>query len=187
MDLDPNSGVVVASICFFLQKTASILALKLSQLFRILLRSGEFLLEWRIVDVIPIPKSLLSAPVCNYRSISITLVLYKVFERLISLRFGRFLESSKVLPSHQYSYRKNLGTFDALLYIVNAGQMELEKGGELALIQIDFSAAFDRVNHGGLVFKLQEAGVGGMILKVFQFFFVTHYQNTLPHYHYQKH
>ena len=46
----------------------------------------------------------------------------------------------------------------------------LDRGGELTLVQIDFSAAFGRVNHGGLVFKLQEAGVGGMILEVFQFF-----------------
>ena len=46
--------------------------------------------------------------------------------------------------------------------------MELDRGGELALVQIDFSAAFDRVDHGGLVFKLREAGVCGMILKVFQ-------------------
>ena len=38
------------------------------------------------------------------------------------------------------------------------------------LVQIDFSAAFDRVNHGGLVFKSREAGVGGLILKVFQNF-----------------
>ena len=64
--------------------------------------------------------------------------------------------------------RKSLGTCDALLHIVCAGQMELERGGELALVQIDFSAAFDRVNHRGLVFKLREAGVCGMILKVFQ-------------------
>ena len=48
--------------------------------------------------------------------------------------------------------------------------MELGRGGEQALVQIDFSAAFDRVNHGGLAFKLQEDGVGGMILKVFHFF-----------------
>ena len=81
-----------------------------------------------------------------------------------------FLERSGVLPSHQYSYRKSLGTCDALLDIVCAGQMELDRNGELALIQIDFSAAFDRVNHGGLVFKLQEAGVCGMILKVFKNF-----------------
>ena len=85
----------------------------------------------------PIPKGPLSALVCIYRPISITPVLSKVFERLIALRFGSFLERSGVLSSHQYSYRKGLGTCDALLYIVCAGQLELD------------SAAFDRVNHGG--------------------------------------
>ena len=83
--------------------------------------------------------------VCNYRPISITPVLSKVFEWLISLRFGRFLERSWVLPSHLYSYRKNLSTCDALLDIVNAGHIELDRGEELALVQIDFIAAFDRV------------------------------------------
>ena len=143
----------------------------MSRLFRRLLSCGEFPLEWQIADVTLIPKGpLLTALVCNYRPISITPVLSKVFGRLISLRFGRFLERYGVLSSHQYSYRKSMGTCDALLDIVCAGQMELDKGGELALVQIDFSAAFVRVNHGGLVFKLRDAGVGGMILKVFQNF-----------------
>ena len=138
--------------CFpmFFRETASVLATKLSCLFRRLLRCGEFPLEWRIVDVTPIPKDPLSALVCNYRPSSITPVLLKVFERLITLRFGSFLERSGVLPSHQYSYRKRLGTCDTLLDIVCAGQLEFDRGGELALVQIDFSAAFDRVNHGGL-------------------------------------
>ena len=118
----------------------------------------------------PIPKGQLSTLVCNYRPISITPVLSKVFERLISLRYGRFLERSGVLPSQQYSYRKRFGTCDALLDIVRAGQLELDRRGELDLVQIDFSAAFDGVNHGGLVFKLREAGVGGLILKVCQNF-----------------
>ena len=56
--------------------------------------------------------------------------------------------------------------------------MELDRGGELALVQIDFSAAFDRVNHGCLVFKLREAGVGGMILKVFQKFLSSRTQRV---------
>ena len=139
---------------------------------------GEFPLEWRIADVTPIPKGPLSALVCNYRPISIIPVLSKVFERLIALRFGRFLERSGVLHSHQYSYRKRLGTCDALLDIVCAGQLELDRGGELALVQIDFSAGFDRVNHGGLVFKLREAGVGGLILKVFQNFLSSRNQRV---------
>ena len=126
----------------------------------------------------PIPKGPLSALVCNYRPISITPVQSKVFERLISLLFGCFLERSGVLSSHQYSYRKTLGTCDALLDIVCAGQLELDRGGELALVQIDFSAAYDRVNHEGLVFKLREAGVGGMILKVFQKFLYSRTQRV---------
>ena len=132
---------------------------------------GEFSLEWRIADVTPIPKGSLSALVCNYRPISIIPVLSKVFERLISSRFGPFLERSRVLPCQKYSYWKNFDTCDALLDIVCAGQMNLDRGGQLAFVQIiDFSAAFDRVNHGGLVFKLQEAGVGGTIFKVFKNF-----------------
>ena len=171
LDLDPNGGVGPSG-CFpmFFRKTASVLAPKLSCLFRRLLRGGELPLEWRIADVTPIPKGPLSVLVSNYRPISITQVLSKVFERLIALRFGRSLERSGVLPSHQYSYRKRLGTCDALYDIIYDGQLELTRGGELAIALIDFSAAFDRVNHGGLVFKLREAGVGGLILKVFQNF-----------------
>ena len=162
----------------FFQRTAPVLAPKLSCIFRRLFRCGEFPLEWQIADVTPNPKGPLSALVCNYRPISITPVLSNVFERLISLRFGCFLERYGVLSSHQYSYRKSLGTCDALLDIVCAGQMELNRGGELELVQIDFMAAFDMVNHGGLVFKLRGAGVVGMILKVFQKFLSSHTQRV---------
>ena len=118
LDLDPNGGVDPSG-CFlmFFRKTALFLHQN-CRLFRRLLRCGEFLLEWRIADVTPIPKGPLSALVCNYRPISITPVLSKIFERLISLLFGRFLERSGVLSSHQYSYRKSLDTCDALLDIV---------------------------------------------------------------------
>ena len=71
-----------------------------------------------------------------------------------------------------------MGTCDALLDIVCAGQLELNRSGEPALVQIDFSAAFDRVNHGGLVFKLREAGVGALILKVFQNFLSSRTQRV---------
>ena len=67
MDHNPN-GSVDPSSCFpmFFQKTASILAPKLSRLFPRLLHSGEFPFEWRVADVTPIPKGPLSAIACNY-------------------------------------------------------------------------------------------------------------------------
>ena len=39
-------------------------------------------------------------------------------------------------------------------------------GQEPRIVQIDFSAAFDRVNHHGTLFKLCFVGVGGSVLSV---------------------
>ena len=37
---------------------------------------------------------------------------------------------------------------------------------EARIVQIDFSAAFDRVNHQGILIKLCSVGVGGSVLSV---------------------
>ena len=47
-----------------------------------------------------------SSSVANYRPISITSALFEVFERLVSVRLGRFMERSGVLPTTQFAYRK---------------------------------------------------------------------------------
>ena len=39
------------------------------------------------------------------------------------------------------------------------------------MVQIVFSAAFDRVNHQGILFKLCSVGVGGSVLSVLTQFF----------------
>ena len=78
----------------------------------------------------------------------ITPVLSKVFERLVVVRLGRFMEHCGMLPTTQFAYRKGLGTCDALLCVSHTLQSALESGQEARIVQIDFSAAFDRVNQG---------------------------------------
>ena len=41
---------------------------------------------------------------------------------------------------------------------------DLDDGFETRIVQLDFSAAFDLVNHKALVFKLQNLGIGGWVL-----------------------
>ena len=41
----------------------------------------------------------------------------KVFEHMVSVRLGRFMERSAVLPTTQFAYRKDLSTGDALMYV----------------------------------------------------------------------
>ena len=54
--------------------------------FRRLVSLGSFPGRWRQANVTPISEDLPSSSVANYRLISITLVLSKVFERLVSVR-----------------------------------------------------------------------------------------------------
>ena len=45
-------------------------------------------------------------------------------------------------------------------------QSALESGQEARIVQIDFSAAFDRVNHEGIMYKLCSVGIGGFVLSI---------------------
>ena len=42
----------------------------------------------------------------------------------------------------------------------------LESGQEARIVQIDFSAAFDRVNHQGILYRLGSVGIGGSVLSI---------------------
>ena len=72
----------------FLKRTADVMAPCLSVVFWRLVCLGSFLACWRQANVTPIPKGLRSSSVANYRPISITSVLSKVFERLVSVCLG---------------------------------------------------------------------------------------------------
>ena len=56
----------------------------ISVVFRRLVCLGSFPDCWRQANVTPVPKGPPSSSVANYRPISITSVLSKVFERLVS-------------------------------------------------------------------------------------------------------
>ena len=94
-----------------------------------------------MANVTPIPKGTPSFTASNYRPISLTPMLSKVFERLVSVRLGRFMECRGVLSTTQFDYRKCLGTCDALLCVEHTVQSALETGQEARIVQIDFIAA----------------------------------------------
>ena len=139
---------------------------KLSRVYRHLFKNSLFPDERKIGNITPVPKGALSADSSNYRPITILPVMSKVAEKLIFKPLYKYLEANAYLPSSQYAYRKKLGTCDALLDISSLVQENLDKGFETRIVQIDFSAAFDLVNHRALVYKLKELGIGGNLLNI---------------------
>ena len=73
---------------------------------------------------------------------------------------------NNLFPNLQFSFRKGLGTCDALLTISNTVQKALDLGQEVCMMGLDFSAAFDRVNHKALLFKLKQLGIGGPFFNI---------------------
>ena len=122
--------------------------------------------SWKLTDVVPVPKGTLSSGVGDYRHISIILVLSKVFEKIIAGKLSHYFESNSLLLSSQFLYRRGLGTCDALLTVSHHLQAALDRGMEGRLVQLDFSAAFDRVSLRGLQYKLRSIDVGGQLLSI---------------------
>ena len=83
----------------------------------------------------------------------------------MSVRLGRFMECSGVLPTTKFAYQKGLGTCDALLCVSHTLQIALESGQEARIVQIYFSAAFDRVNHLGILYKLCPVDINTVSMK----------------------
>ena len=73
------------------------------------------------------------------------------------------MERSGVLPTTQFAYQRGLGTCDAILCLSHTLQRALESGQEARIVQIDFSAALDRLNHQGILYKLCSVGIGGPV------------------------
>ena len=95
MDLDSFGGIdPLGQFPLLYKKCADIIAPKLTAMFRSLMRKGSFPLDWRSAHITPIPKGSLSSSPTDYQPISITPVISKVFEKLISSRLSKYLESS---------------------------------------------------------------------------------------------
>ena len=88
-------------------------------------------------------------------------------------------ERSGVLPTTQFAYQKGMGTCDALLSMSHTLQSALESGQEAQIKQIDFSAAFDRVNHLGILYKLCSVGIGGSVLSILTQFLSNQSQQVI--------
>ena len=63
----------------------------------------------------------------NYRPISVTSALSKIFEKVFSSQITSFLEREQLLSASQCGYRKQISTIDAILKSTEQIRLELNK------------------------------------------------------------
>ena len=101
-----------------------------------------------------------------YRPVSTLPIFGKIFEKIIYSRLYSFFVSQGILYDKQFGFRKSHSTNHALNYSISHIKSELKKGNHVLGIFIDLSKAFDSIDHGILIKKLEHFGVSGSVFSL---------------------
>ena len=117
--------------------------------------------ELKIAKVIPLFKNGDATIVNNYRPVSVLPLFSKILEKIMYKRLLSFINKHKILHDYQFGFRKNHGTDLALIIIMDKITQALQNKENVIGVFLDFSKAFDTVNHNILLQKLYKYGVRG--------------------------
>ena len=81
-------------------------------------------------------------------------------------RLDSYLKWNNILCTNQFGFLKNYNTSDAIIKFLDYSS--LDKKQSTIAVYLDFSKAFDAVNHEILMSKLQDNGIRGVMLRWFK-------------------
>ena len=81
-------------------------------------------------------------------------VLVKVFERVVRSGISTFLESNNLLNPNQHGFRCGRDCLTQLLHHFDDILKVLAEGSNADVIYLDFSKAFDKVDHNILLLRI---------------------------------
>ena len=131
----------------------------LSNIISASIEQGSFPSDLKTAKVIPLYKSGSKSDLANYRPISLLPTFSKNFERSMHNRLHQHFHKNNIIYSAQFGFRAGHSCEHALITAKNEIFSALDKKEVAVLLLIDFSKAFDMVDHKILLDKLEHYGV----------------------------
>ena len=161
INLDPNKSTGADLVSSrLLRECQEELVLPLKMLFNKSLQEGVVPSLWKCANVTPIFKKGNKCEPGNYRPISLTSVVIKIFERIVKDRIVSFLDRHKLIMDTQHGFRNNRSCLTNLLEFYNHVFSNYDERIPSDVIYLDFKKAFDTVPHKRLLIKLKAHGMG---------------------------
>ncbi len=164
--LDPGKASGPDKISYrFLKECAHTLARPFCLLFQRSLNDGIFPTIWKLSHISPVYKKLEKHFRENYRPVSLLSCISKVMERVVFNVMYAFFKKHGLLTERNSGFKENDSTVNQLIHICNNIYKGLDLSKDVCLVFLDVSKAFDKVYHRGLMYKLEQMGISGNLLK----------------------
>ncbi|KAK3109083.1 hypothetical protein FSP39_022693 [Pinctada imbricata] len=128
---------------------------------KISLNTGQLPSDWVTANVTPLFKKGERSKPSNYRPISLTCILCKTLEHIVTSNLVKHLTRNNILYDLQHGFREKRSCETQLIMLISELANNIQQGRQTDLILLDFSKAFDKVSRQKLIYKLYKYGVQG--------------------------
>ena len=134
-----------------------------AHIYNLSLTTGTVPSQWLGAVITPVPKICNPQSLSDFRPISVTPILSRILEKYVASRWLRPAISVEQLAD-QFGFRPTGSTTCVLVYFMHYVTQMLETSSYVRCLLIDFSKAFDVVDHPVLVAKLSQLPLPPRIL-----------------------
>ena len=150
----------------------------LTYIFNKSLSESELPSDWKNATVVPIFKKGKKNMASNDRPISLTSVICKLLEKFVRDKLLDHLIQNNLICEEQFGFIPGRSFSLQLLDIMEIWTKSIDEKIPVDVIYTDFAKAFDTVSHQELLYKLQNLGITGKLLKWIQNFLYNRKQQV---------
>ena len=163
-EIDPDSatsdGDIPAKILKFCKRP---LSHTLFKLWKCSFEVGKIPQVYKEQFITPVYKKGNKTEPANYRPVSLTSHVIKVFERIMRKNLVDFLEKNHIFSPKQHGFRKGRSCLTQLLQHMDYLFQNYLDNSETDVIYLDYAKAFDKVDHSILLEKIKAYGIEGKV------------------------